>query len=141
MFTVGVYDLMHVGHVELFRRAKSLGDRLIVGVQDSGSVQKYKPSAKPVYSTEERAYLVSSISYVDEVVIYEDVEGIVRQTDFDLFVTGPDQTHDGFRRAIEWCESHGRRHVVLPRTEGHLRAQRPHQEPVTPSVMPAPAAA
>lgn len=81
MFTVGVYDLMHVGHVELFRRAKSLGDRLIVGVQDSGSVQKYKPSAKPVYSTEERAYLVSSISYVDEVVIYEDVEGIVRPPD------------------------------------------------------------
>lgn len=118
VFTVGVYDLLHVGHVELFRRAKALGDWLIVAVQDSGSVQKYKPSARLVYSTEERAYLVSSIKYVDEVVIYKDVESIVQQTDFDVFVTGPDQTHEGFRRAIEWCEAHGRRHVVLPRTEG-----------------------
>lgn len=53
ILTVGVYDLLHIGHIELFRKAKSLGDRLIVAVQDSASVQTYKPDSNLVYSTEE----------------------------------------------------------------------------------------
>ena len=38
--------------------------------------------------------------------------------DFDIFAKGPDQTHDGFKRAVEWCENHGKKVVVIPRTEG-----------------------
>ena len=43
---------------------------------------------------------------------------IVKEVDFDVFVTGPDQTHEGFRRAIQWCEDHGKEHIVLGRTDG-----------------------
>lgn len=118
VFTVGVYDLLHIGHVELFRRAREIGDYLIVAVQSSDVVLKYKPESKLVYSTEERMYMVKSIRYVDCVVEYRDVDTIVEEVEFDVFVVGPDQCHEGFLRAMAWCREHGCEVVVLPRTEG-----------------------
>ena len=118
VLTVGVYDLIHKGHVELFRRAKGLGDYLIVAAQDSNCILKYKPDAKVLNSTEDRKYMIKSIRYVDEVITYTDVDKIVQEVDFDVFVTGPDQCHAGFQRAISWCEEHGKEHIVLGRTDG-----------------------
>lgn len=46
------------------------------------------------------------------------MDKIVEEVDFDVFVTGPDQCHTGFQRAIKWCEEHGKEHVVLARTDG-----------------------
>lgn len=63
-------------------------------------------------------YMVKAIRYVDEVITYEAVDDIVKFADFDVFVTGPDQTHEGFQRAIQWCKENGKESVVLPRTEG-----------------------
>lgn len=118
VLTVGVYDLLHKGHVELYRRAKGLGDYLIVAAQDSDFILKYKPTAKVLNSTEDRKYMIKSIRYVDEVITYTDVDKIVQEIDFDVFVTGPDQCHAGFQKAIQWCEEHGREHIVLGRTDG-----------------------
>lgn len=118
VLTVGVYDLIHKGHVELYRRAKALGDYLIVAAQDSDYILKYKPTAKVLNSTEDRKYMIKSIRYVDEVITYTDVDKIVKEVDFDVFVTGPDQSHAGFQRAIQWCEEHGKEHIVLARTDG-----------------------
>jgi len=118
VLTVGVYDLLHKGHIELYRRAKGLGDYLIVAAQDGDFILKYKPSAKVLNSTEDRKYMIKSIRYVDEVITYTDVDKIVQEVDFDIFVTGPDQSHEGFQRAIQWCESHGKEHLVLARTDG-----------------------
>lgn len=118
VLTVGVYDLLHKGHIELFRRAKGLGDYLIVAAQDSEHILKYKPSAKVLNSTEERTFMIKAIRYVDEVITYKDVHTVVQNTDFDIFVTGPDQCHEGFQSAIQWCEEHGKEHIVLARTEG-----------------------
>lgn len=118
VLTFGVFDLLHIGHVELFRKAKELGDILMVAVQDGDSVLKYKPGKPPVLSTVDRLYLVKAIRYVDSVAIYNDVDEFVRQVPFDILVTGPDQVHKGFERAIRWCREHGKETVVLPRTEG-----------------------
>lgn len=118
VLTVGVYDLLHKGHVELYRRAKGLGDYLIVAAQDSDYILKYKPTAKVLNSTEDRKYMIKSIRYVDEVITYKDVDKIVQEVDFDVFVTGPDQCHAGFQKAIKWCEDNGREHIVLGRTDG-----------------------
>lgn len=118
VLTVGVYDLIHKGHVELYRRARGLGDYLIVAAQDSDFIIKYKPNAKVLNSTEDRKYMIKSIRYVDEVITYTDVDIIVQKVDFDIFVTGPDQCHVGFQRAIKWCEEHGKEHIVLGRTDG-----------------------
>ena len=86
VLTVGVYDLLHKGHVELYRRAKGLGDYLIVAAQDSDFILKYKPTAKVLNSTEDRKYMIKSIRYVDEVITYTDVDQIVQNVDFDIFV-------------------------------------------------------
>ena len=118
VMTVGVYDLLHKGHVELYRRAKGLGDYLIVAAQDGDFILKYKPTAQVMNSTEDRKYMIKAIRYVDEVITYTDVDKIVQKVDFDVFVTGPDQIHAGFQRAIQWCEEHGKEHIVLGRTDG-----------------------
>lgn len=118
VLTVGVYDLLHIGHVNLFRRAKACGTFLIVAVQESDVVLKYKPDARMVYSTEERMYMVKAIRYVNEVITYRAVDDIVKTEDFDVFITGPDQNHQGFQNAIQWCKEHGKEHLVIERTEG-----------------------
>jgi len=118
VLTVGVFDLLHFGHVELFRKAKALGDRLIVAVQDSASVEKYKPGCPPVYNTETRLYVVKAIKYVDDVVVYTDVAKIVDEVEFDVFAIGGDQKHEGFQHVLEWCQDHHKEVVRLPRTEG-----------------------
>lgn len=118
ILTVGVYDMLHIGHILLFKRAKELGDKLIVAVQDSDVVLKYKPGTKMVYTTAERIYMVSSIKYVDEVVVYRDVDKDIQSIDFDVFAKGPDQMHEGFQRAVEWCKDNGKEVVIIPRTDG-----------------------
>lgn len=118
VFTVGVYDMLHIGHILLFKKAKELGDRLIVAVQDGDYILKYKPGTNMIYSTEERCYMVSTIKYVDEVIVYKDVDKDIQHVDFDVFAKGPDQAHEGFQRAVKWCEEHGKEVVTIPRTEG-----------------------
>lgn len=118
ILTVGVYDMLHIGHILLFKRAKELGDKLIVAVQDSDVILKYKPGTRMVYTTEERMYMVSTIKYVDEVIVYRDVDIDIQNIDFDVFAKGPDQIHEGFQRAVMWCEEHHKEVIVIPRTEG-----------------------
>lgn len=118
VLTVGVFDLLHVGHIELFRKARALGDRLVVAVQDSAAVEKYKPGCPTVNGTAERMYVVKAIKYVDDVVVYTDVDKIMDEVDFDVFVFGGDQKHPGFLALECWCREHGKEMVRLPRTEG-----------------------
>lgn len=121
VFTVGVFDLFHYGHKELFRRAKDFAGeegKLIVAVQDGDSILKYKPDAKIVYTTRERVEMVEQCRYVDQVVLYTDVDKIVQELDFDIFVLGGDQTHAGFVRAEQYCLGQGRKVLRLPRTKG-----------------------
>lgn len=122
IITFGVYDMLHIGHMLLFKHIKDLfpGEKcqLIVAVQDSDYILKYKPETKMVYTTEERMFMVSSVRWVDEVVTYQDVDKDIPKIEFDVFAKGPDQQHAGFQRAIEWCNSNGKDVVVIPRTEG-----------------------
>lgn len=122
VLTFGVYDMLHIGHVLLFKHAKELFPneecRLVVAVQNEGNVLKYKPEAKMVYSTEERIFMVSALRYVDQVITYDDVDVDIKNVAFDVFAKGPDQIHAGFQRAVEWCRQNGKQVVVIPRTEG-----------------------
>ena len=116
--TFGVYDMLHIGHILLFKKAKEYGDRLIVAVQDESVILKYKPQANMVYTTEERCYMVNTIKYVDEVIVYKDVDKDIPNIDFDVFAKGPDQVHEGFQKAVKWCNEHNKEVVIIPRTEG-----------------------
>lgn len=120
VLTFGVFDLLHIGHVLLFKKAKELseGGQLIVAVQESDFILKYKPDTELVNDTPMRMFMVNSIKYVDRVVTYEDVDKDIQNIDFDIFAKGPDQNHTGFKRAENWCKDHGKEVVVIPRTEG-----------------------
>lgn len=114
--------MLHIGHILLFKHAKELfpGEecRLIVAVQEGDFILKYKPTTKMVYTTEERLFMVSAVRWVDEVVIYRDVDTDIQGICFDVFAKGPDQQHAGFQRAVEWCVANGKQVVTIPRTEG-----------------------
>ena len=122
ILTVGVYDMLHIGHILLFKHCKELFSEedceLIVAVQDGDTILKYKPGAKIIYTTEERLFMVSSVKWVDRVTIYRDVDVDIQNIEFDVFVKGPDQQHTGFQRAVEWCNANGKQVVIIPRTEG-----------------------
>ena len=121
VLTVGVFDLLHWGHFELFRRCKELAGpdgELTVAVQEDAIVTKYKPQAKLVYDWDRRVKMISALRYVDHVVPYSDVDESIKHIDFTVFVVGPDQCHAGFQRAMQWCRDNGREVVVLPRTDG-----------------------
>ena len=121
VLTVGVFDLLHFGHFELFRRAKDFagsGGRLIVAIQQDDIVTKYKPNAKLVYDWDTRKKMVSALRYVDEVVPYGDVDVSIKSIPFDIWVIGGDQNHDGFQRAIKWSMENGKEVVRLDRTKG-----------------------
>ena len=121
VLTVGVFDLLHYGHFELFRRAKELagvGGSLTVAIQEDEVVAKYKPGTKLVYDWNTRAKMVSALRYVDSVVPYRDVDETIKHVEFDIFAIGGDQVHAGFQRAVKWCEENGKTVVRLPRTDG-----------------------
>lgn len=117
VLTFGVYDMLHIGHINLFKKAKALGDKLIVAVQHDSIIKKYKPNAEIQYKIEERIFMVDSIKYVDEVIVYEDVDKDIQNISFDILAKGPDQIHEGFVRAVKWCNDNGKEVVILPRTE------------------------
>ena len=75
-YTAGVYDLFHIGHLNLLRNAKAQCDKLIVAVTSDEAAQ-YK-NKKPFISQEERMEIVKAIRYVDEVVLQDDLDKVPR---------------------------------------------------------------
>lgn len=121
VLTVGVFDLLHYGHFELFRRAKELAGidgKLTVAIQEDAVVTKYKPQTKLIYDWNTRAKMISALRYVDCVVPYRDVDESIKHIKFDIFAIGGDQVHAGFQRAVKWCEENGKTVVRLSRTHG-----------------------
>lgn len=119
ILTFGVFDYFHLGHLRLFKQCKEYGDYLIVAVQDSDEILKYKPDAKILYSTEERVEILENIKIIDKVIVYkglsvETLEGI----DFDILALGEDHRGGRFDIAEHWCEEHGKKVVRLKRTQG-----------------------
>lgn len=72
VFTNGCFDLIHVGHVRFLKKAKELGDLLVVGLNSDSSVQQIKGSTRPIVPQEDRAEVLSAIRYVDYVVIFDE---------------------------------------------------------------------
>ncbi len=72
VFTNGVFDIIHPGHIELLRSAKSFGDFLILALNTDSSVKKIKGDKRPIFSLNERIKILSSIVYVDLIVSFEE---------------------------------------------------------------------
>jgi rfaE bifunctional protein nucleotidyltransferase chain/domain len=120
VFTNGVFDLLHVGHVDLLVAARALGDRLIVGLNADASVRRLKGPARPVRAEAERAYLLAALEAVDAVAIFEQDTPLELITALhpDVLVKGGDYTPDTIVGRAE-VESWGGRVHVIPLTPGH----------------------
>jgi rfaE bifunctional protein nucleotidyltransferase chain/domain len=92
VFTNGVFDLLHSGHVDYLTKAKSLGDVLIVGLNSDDSVRRIKGFKRPVFQQEERAFILSSLKPVDYVIFFEEdtPEKLISELVPDILVKGAD---------------------------------------------------
>ena len=114
----GVFDFFHLGHLRLFKQAKMEADYLIVAVQDSNFVQKFKPDSTVLYTTEQKLELLNSIKEIDKVITYtEATTGFLETQDFDILGLGEDQIGDRWNILIKWCENHNKKIVRFKRTK------------------------
>ena len=91
-FTAGAFDLMHAGHVLMFKDCKKVCDYLIVALQEDPSVDREWKN-KPIMSLEERKILLESLKYIDEIVVYKtekDLFKILSKMKFDVRIIGSD---------------------------------------------------
>ncbi|MFT6023323.1 MAG: glycerol-3-phosphate cytidylyltransferase [Ascidiaceihabitans sp.] len=91
VYTVGTFDLLHVGHLALLNHCKSLGDVLAVGVASDEVVNMYKPNV-PVVPLDQRVEMLEALSCVDIVRTYHELEYVsgCKAVDVDIFVVGED---------------------------------------------------
>ncbi len=92
VFTNGCFDILHLGHVKYLQKARSLGDKLIVGVNSNASVSRLKGSLRPVNDQYDRAYLLASLEVVDFVVVFEEDTpyNLIKRVQPDILVKGAD---------------------------------------------------
>ncbi len=134
VFTNGVFDLLHPGHVDVLVSARREGDVLLVGVNSDASVRRLKGPDRPVRSEAERAYVLASLRCVDAVCIFDEDTPLelVQALQPDVIVKGGDYSEDTVVGARE-VRARGGRVVIVPLTPGQsttsiiekLRAQRP----------------
>jgi cytidyltransferase-like protein len=113
-----VADLMHPGHIALFKKAKEQGDYLIVGIHSDEDVAQYKRI--PILTTEERAYTVAACRYVDEVILNAPLhidEAYIREHQIDLVIHGDDISQE---KCQQWYGVPMRMGIfkLVPYTEG-----------------------
>lgn len=120
VFTNGCFDIIHRGHVELLRFARSLGDVLVVGLNDDESVSRLKGENRPINTLEDRAFVLLSIRWVDFVVPFsEDTpERIIREISPDVLVKGGDYRIEDIAGA-DFVLSRGGRVEIFNYLEGY----------------------
>lgn len=96
VFTNGVFDLIHSGHVDYLIKAKALGDVLIVGMNSDASVKRIKGNSRPILSENERAFIISNLKPVDFVTIFEEdtPANLIQNIIPDVLVKGADWSLD-----------------------------------------------
>ncbi len=115
VFTNGVFDILHAGHVQFLRQAKELGDILIVGINSDQSTRRLKGKKRPINSERDRMALVAALDPVDHVILFDEDTPIelIRALKPDIHVKGGDYT-DEFLPEAESVHEVGGRVVILP---------------------------
>ena len=120
VFTNGVFDLLHPGHVRYLRDARREGDALVVAVNSDRSVRAIKGPTRPLNRDDERAEVLAALACVDAVVIFDedDPQDIISRLQPDVLVKGADWASDAIigRDAVE---ARGGRVVRIPLAEGY----------------------
>ena len=120
VFTNGVFDLLHPGHVDVLIGARARGDVLVVGLNSDASVKRLKGPDRPVRSEGERAYVLAALEAVDAVTLFEQDTPLqlVQLLRPDVIVKGGDYSPDTVVGANE-VRARGGDVVIIPLTPGH----------------------
>ena len=121
VFTNGVFDLLHPGHIDLLLGARSEGSHLVVGLNSDASVRRLgKGPERPVRTEAERAIVLASLAMVDAVVVFDQDTPLelVRRLEPDVIVKGGDYTPATVVGAAD-VTARGGRVVIIPVTPGH----------------------
>ena len=93
VWTNGCFDILHRGHIELFKYAKSLGDELVVGIDTDEKVKLDKGKDRPINNLQDRMYMLQSIKYIDKVIPFDstkDLEKTIKWYRPNIMVIGSD---------------------------------------------------
>ncbi len=103
VFTNGCYDLLHKAHIQSLEDAKSLGDRLIVGLNSDSSIRALKGDQRPIVGEADRRYILSRLQMVDAVLLFDEINPveIIRALRPDIYAKGGDYTLDTLPNAHE----------------------------------------
>ena len=115
VFTNGCFDIIHPGHIELLERAKTLGTKLIVGINSDDSVRSIKGNGRPFQNQDARRDILMGLSSVDEVLIFDDLtpESLIKKLRPDVLVKGGDWAEDEIVGG-EYVKSYGGKVFSLP---------------------------
>jgi len=115
VFTNGVFDILHAGHVQFLRQAKALGDILVVGINSDASVRRLKGPGRPIISERDRMALVAALDMVDHVVLFDEdtPNTLIRALRPDLHVKGGDYADEELPEA-EAVQAVGGQIVIVP---------------------------
>ncbi|HSK65144.1 MAG TPA: D-glycero-beta-D-manno-heptose 1-phosphate adenylyltransferase [Pyrinomonadaceae bacterium] len=119
VFTNGVFDLLHVGHVRYLAAARALGDALVVAINSDRTVRELKGPDRPVFDQAERAEILAALRAVDYVVVFDDVSPrkLIATLLPDVLVKGGDYQIDQIHGREE-VEAAGGKVISLPFVEG-----------------------
>jgi D-beta-D-heptose 7-phosphate kinase/D-beta-D-heptose 1-phosphate adenosyltransferase len=119
VFTNGVFDLLHVGHVRYLAAARALGDALVVAINSDRTVRELKGAGRPLINELERAEVLAALRLVTYVTIFDDVSprSLIARLLPDVLVKGGDYTLDEIHGRSE-VEAAGGKVVSLPFVEG-----------------------
>src|SRR5712672_1446485 len=124
VFTNGVFDILHVGHVRYLAEARALGDALVIAINSDRSVRELKGLDRPLTKENDRAEILAALRAVDYVTIFDDVSprSLIARLLPDVLVKGGDYTLDQIHGREE-VEAAGGRVVSLPFVEGMSTSQ------------------
>ena len=119
VFTNGVFDLLHVGHVRYLAAARELGEALLVAINSDRTVHLLKGDSRPVFNQNERAEILAALRMVDYVTIFDDVSprSLIATIMPDVLVKGGDYQLDEIHGRAE-VEAAGGRVISLPFVDG-----------------------
>lgn len=119
VFTNGCFDILHIGHIRYLEKASKLGEILVIGLNSDASVKRLKGRSRPINCENERAEMLSSLSFVDYVVIFDEdtpIDLIINLAP-DVLVKGGDYEHEYVIGTRE-VEAKGGKLVLIPFVEG-----------------------
>ena len=119
VFTNGVFDILHVGHVRYLRQARELGDALVVAINSDASARQLKGEGRPLTTENDRAEILAALACVDYVTVFDDLSprSLIAELLPDVLVKGGDYSLDQIHGREE-VEAAGGRVVSLPFVEG-----------------------